>query len=124
MPDHDEELGQPISWRVLERKTPVYAQDGVAVGIVRRVMALPEDDIFDGIVVHSHGGDRFVPAENVAALRERAVALDLDAGEFDSLEPPQPGPAAMAVDTETLTSKHLTSLRNLVGDAWNRLNGR
>jgi hypothetical protein len=30
----------------------------------------------------------------------------------------------MEVDDETLTSKHLTSLGSLAGDAWNRLNGR
>ena len=123
MSDYDE-LGAPISWRVLEPKTPVYAEGGVAVGVVRRVMALREDDIFDGLVIHTHDGDRFVPAENVSAIRERAVALSLDPGGVSALEPPQPGPAAMEVDDATLTSKHLTTLGSLAGDAWNRLNGR
>ena len=119
----DDELGSPISWRVLETRTPVYAEGGVAVGVVRRVMALAQDDIFDGLVVHSDGGDRFVPAEHVAAIREHAVALALDADAFAALGRPQPGPAAMTVDADTLTSAHLRNLRSLAGDAWHRLNG-
>jgi hypothetical protein len=119
-----DELGEPISWRVLAKHTPVYAEGGVAVGVVTRVMALPADDIFDGLDIHTHSGDRFVPAEKIAAMSERAVALALSEAEVAALDPPQPGPAAMAVDDATLTSKHLFSLRNLAGDSWNRLNGR
>jgi hypothetical protein len=121
--DYDE-LGAPISWRVLEQKTPVYAEGGVAVGVVRHVMAIRESDIFDGLVIHTHDGDRFVPAENISAMHERAVALSLDAGQVSALERPQPGPAAMTVDADTLTAKHLTSLRSLAGDTWDRLTGR
>jgi hypothetical protein len=119
-----DELGEPISWRVLAKHTPVYAEGGVAVGVVTRVMALPADDIFDGLDIHTHSGDRFVPAEKIAAMSERAVALALSEAEVAALDPPQPGPAAMAVDDATLTSKHLFSVRNLAGDTWNRLIGR
>jgi hypothetical protein len=91
---------------------------------VRRVMALAADDIFDGLDIHTHSGDRFVPAEKVAAICENAVALSLTQAEVSALDPPQPGPAAMEVDDATLTSKHLFSVRNLAGDTWNRLIGR
>ena len=124
MADHEEDPGNPISWRVLERHTPVYAKDGVAVGVVRRVMALPADDIFDGLDIHTHSGDRFVPAELVVSIHERAVALGLTEGEVAALHAPEPGPAAMEVDDDTLTAKHLFSLKNLAGDTWNRLIGR
>ncbi len=124
MADHDAELGNPISWRTLERHTPVYATDGVAVGVVKRVMALPADDIFDGLDIHTHSGERFVPSEAVAAIHEHAVALKLSEQEVAALGEPQPGPAAMEVDDATLTSKHLFSLKNLAGDTWNRLIGR
>jgi len=120
----EDELGDPISWRVLEPHTPVYARGGAAVGVVRRVMALEEQDIFDGLVVHTHDGDRFVPGEQVAVIREHAVALALDEAAVAALDPPKPGPAAMSVDGDTLTSRHLRSVRSLLGDAWNRLNGR
>jgi len=119
-----DEFGEPISWRVLAKHTPVYAQDGVAVGVVTRVMALAAEDIFDGLDIHTHDGERFVPAEKVAAIAERAVALSLSEEEIAALDPPQLGPAAMSVDDATLTEKHLFSLRNLAGDSWNRLNGR
>jgi len=119
-----DQLGAPISWRVLAQKTPVYAEGGVAVGIVRHVMALPAEDIFDGIVLHTQTGDRFVPAENIMAMHEHAVALSLDAAAVEALAPPQPGPAAMTVDADTLTAKHLTTLNSLAADTWHRLSGR
>ena len=119
----DDEFGAPISWRVLEPHTTVYADGGIAVGVVRHVMALESEDIFDGIVVHTHDGDRFVPGEQVGALHERAVALKLTEAEVGALGPPEPGPAVMAVDSSTLTDKHLHNMRNIASDAWHRLNG-
>lgn len=120
--EHD--LGDPISWRVLEQHTPVYAQGGARVGVVRRVMALEEQDIFDGLVVHTRDGDRFVPGEHVAEIREHAVALELDEDAVVALERPTPGPAAMAVDADTLSGRGGRRLRRIAVDAWNRLNGR
>ena len=118
------ELGAPISWRVLEPHTPVFAEGGAAVGVVRRVMALEEQDIFDGLVVHTHDGDRFVPGEHVGTIREHGVELALDEAGVAALDRPQPGPAAMAVDADTLTGRRGRGLRRRAGDAWNRLNGR
>ena len=116
--------GDPISWRLLEAHTPVFSADGASVGVVRRVMALESEDIFDGIVVHTHDGDRFVPGERVASIRERGVSLALDQAEVAGLQPPTPGPAAMAVDPDTLVGRGRRSLKDVAGDAWNRLNGR
>jgi hypothetical protein len=118
------DFGDPIAWRLLEAHTPVHAVDGVSVGVVRRVMALDSEDIFDGIVVHTHDGDRFVPGERVSAIRERGVTLALDQAEVAALQPPSPGPAAMAVDPDTVAGRGRRSLKDLAGDAWNRLNGR
>ena len=120
----EDDFGDPISWRLLEAHTPVFTTDGASVGVVRRVMALESEDIFDGIVVHTGDGDRFVPGEQVAAIRERGVTLTLDRAAVAALEPPTPGPAAMAVDLDTLAGRGRRSLKDGAGDAWNRLNGR
>jgi hypothetical protein len=60
----------------------------------------------------------------VATIRERGVALSLDLAAVAALEPPTPGPAAMAVDPDTLVGRGRRSLKDVAGDAWNRLNGR
>ena len=43
--------GAPSSWLVAGPGLEVVASDGVAVGTVRHVLAAPEEDIFDGLVV-------------------------------------------------------------------------
>jgi hypothetical protein len=69
--------GQPSSYLVLAKDTPVYCSDGLKVGTVGEVLREPEKDIFDGLVVATRDGDRYVPAELVATIHERGVDLTL-----------------------------------------------
>jgi hypothetical protein len=86
--------GLPIAYEVLERGVPVYASDGAPVGTVDHVVAAPEEDIFHGLVISTAGGQRFVPADQVASLHERGVDLRIDAGAAGALEPPHGGAPA------------------------------
>ena len=81
--------GQAISYKVLQRGTPVRSADGVEVGTVRRVLDNTRENIFDGIVIDTKGGQRFVDAPEVARIAERAVTLTIDAAEAEQLEPPR-----------------------------------
>jgi hypothetical protein len=81
--------GHAISYKVLARGTPVRASDGTEVGTVRRVLDNARENIFDGIVVDTPGGRRFVDAPEVARIAERAVTLTIDATEAAAL--PEPG---------------------------------
>lgn len=47
MPDH----GEPASYLTLGEGTPVYSSDAAEIGRVLHVLAVPDDDIFDGIVI-------------------------------------------------------------------------
>ncbi len=67
--------GLPIAYQVLEKNVPVYASDGEQVGTVDHVVSAPAEDIFHGIVIRAEGGQRFVPAEQVASLHEHGVDL-------------------------------------------------
>ena len=124
MTDEPDDVGEPISYRTLARKTPVYSEDGAAVGIVKHVMALEHEDIFDGIVVHSHHGDKFVPGELVGPIHERAVALKCSPDDFEALGAPEKGPAAMAVDEAALTDKHLHGIKDIGRNTALRMFGR
>ena len=86
--------GLPIAYQVLDEGIPVYAADGVQVGTVDHVIAVPAQDIFHGIVLRVEGGQRFVPAEDVAALHERGVDLRISAAAAAEL--PKPHGAAPA----------------------------
>jgi hypothetical protein len=76
VPDDD---GHAISYKVLRRGTPVRSSDGVQVGTVRRVLENARENIFDGIVLDTRDGQRFVDAPEVARIAERAVSLTITA---------------------------------------------
>jgi hypothetical protein len=81
--------GHAISFHVLRRGTVVRAADGVQIGTVRRVLEAKREHIFDGIVIDTKDGRRFVDAPEVARIFERAVVLTIDATEASEL--PDPG---------------------------------
>jgi len=89
----DADDGHAIGYKILARGTVVRSSDGVEVGTVRRVLDNAREHIFDGIVIDTPRGRRFVDAPEVAKIFERAVHLTLTAEEAAAL-PEQP--SAMA----------------------------
>ena len=89
----DADDGHAIGYKILARGTVVRSSDGVEVGTVRRVLDNAREHIFDGIVIDTPGGRRFVDAPEVAKIFERAVHLTITAEEAAAL-PEQP--SAMA----------------------------
>ena len=77
-PDADDD-GHAISYKVLERGTPVVDRDGGEVGTVHEVLESKAEHIFDGLVLDTPAGQRFVDAPEVARIAERRVTLALDA---------------------------------------------
>ena len=75
--------GLSISYKVLRRGTPVRSADGVKLGTVRRVQEAKRENIFDGIVIDTAKGKRFVDAPEVARIAEHAVVLTFNATEAD-----------------------------------------
>jgi hypothetical protein len=71
--------GHAISYKVLARGTPVWTSDGSELGTVRTVLENEREHIFDGLIVDTAGGQRFVDAPEVARIAERRVTLSLDA---------------------------------------------
>jgi len=76
-PDADD--GYAISYKVLELGTPVCDREGGPVGSVRQVLENEAEHIFDGLVVTTPAGERFVDAPEVARIAELRVTLTLDA---------------------------------------------
>jgi hypothetical protein len=95
------DLGSPISYEVLEPGTPVYSSDEQQIGKVAHVLAVEEEDVFDGVVISEHlgsGGHRFADADDVAAIYERGMVLKLDRTAAENLPEPTPNPGVMRDD--------------------------
>lgn len=99
------DLGTPSSFLTLGKGVPVYSSDGREVGKVEYVLSVPDDDIFDGIVLDTSslpGGRRFVDAPEVAAIYERGVELKIDAAACERLPKPSANPGSAEVGPDDL----------------------
>jgi hypothetical protein len=93
--------GEPTSYLALEAGTDVLTSDGTPIGKVEHVLAAEDEDIFDGLVIDTRtgpGGLRFVDADQVDEIYERAVVLTISADEAEQLPEPGPAPAVMEAD--------------------------
>jgi PRC-barrel domain len=77
--------GHQIGYKVLPRGTPVHTSDGERIGTVYRVLDNAREHIFDGIVISTPDGRRFVDAPEVARITEKRVTLTIDAAEARAL---------------------------------------
>jgi hypothetical protein len=83
MADEDDDL--QIGYQALPRGVPVVSSDGARLGTVHRVQDNAREHIFDGIVMRTAGGMRFVDAPEVARITLRQVTLTIDAAQAGEL---------------------------------------
>jgi hypothetical protein len=119
-----DDKGAPIAYTVLAEHTPVFTSDGVKLGEVKRVLADESADIFDGLIVDTRDGERFVDAPNVAEIYERAVVLGLSSDEAKHMPEPTPAPAVMEPTPDDIAGDTTgDTLAFRLRQAWNRISG-
>jgi sporulation protein YlmC with PRC-barrel domain len=112
-----EDRGHRTAYEALDRGVRVWTSDGDEIGTVKKVMIVHEKHLFDGIVVRTPAGDRFVDAPEVDEIYENLVTLKIASAEVADLPKPGANPAAMKVSAK--------DFRGGAGRrAWNRLTGR
>lgn len=74
-----------IGYKVLPRGTPVLTSDGQELGTISKVLDNAREHIFDGIVVATKDGKRFVDAPEVDTITNRRVLLTIDASQAADL---------------------------------------
>ena len=118
------DLGKPSSYLTLKEGTPVFSCDGQKLGVVEHILADPETDIFDGLVIDRSilpGGHRFTDADQVEEIFERGVLLKLDRRAAEALPEPGENPAAIeAAPGDELPGKLEQKLRR----AWEKISGK
>jgi hypothetical protein len=120
-----DDRGEPIAYMVLVEGTRVVDRDGVEVGTVKRVLADAAADIFDGLILDTPDGDRFVDAPHVGDLYTRLVVLDMTAAEAQTLPEPSPSPAAVDLTADDISADESTGdkVRDAARRAWDRISG-
>jgi len=122
-----EDLGDPASYRTLGKGAEVYSRDGAKLGEVEHVLADPDADIFDGIVLDTSvlpGGHRFVDARQVDEVFERGVLLRVDRAAAETLPEPSENPAALEVTADDVAERDDGELKRKLQRAWDLISGK
>ncbi|MGA2837153.1 MAG: hypothetical protein ABSF84_11205 [Acidimicrobiales bacterium] len=86
------DAGEPISYLALEPETPVVGTSDTQFGTVEHVLQIPELDEFDGIVVKTKHGLRFVDRDQIAEITTTVVRCQLSDEEVEALPAPHGAP--------------------------------
>lgn len=79
----------PIAYTALQPGTPVQTVDGQQFATVRAVLVDEKVAVFDGIVVETAAGTRFVDADQVGTIFTTRVATTLTADQAAALPVPE-----------------------------------
>jgi hypothetical protein len=80
--------GEPISYLALAKGTPVLGTSGQTIGTVEHVLQVPELDLFDGIVVDTESGRRFIDRDRISSMTTTTVLCTLTDDEIADLPKP------------------------------------
>lgn|SRR5215469_1985529 len=105
-----------VSYLAAVLGTPVLSSTGTRIGTLEHVLDVPDLDLFDGIVVATHHGVRFVDADRVTRITRSHLETDLDDAEAAQLPAPD-GPPVYHVDALQYSGHEL---RDFLGRAFGR----
>ena len=82
----------PISYMAAVRGTPVLTSAGTQIGTLEHVLQVPEVDVFDGIVIATKAGLRFIEADDVQQITRDHIRCSLDDAQAAQLPAPSGAP--------------------------------
>jgi hypothetical protein len=82
----------PISYQAAAPGTPVLTSSGRQIGAFEHVLQVPELDVFDGIVIATKTGLRFVDADYVQQITRSYITTGLDDAQAAELPEPEGAP--------------------------------
>jgi len=86
-----------ISYKAAVVGTPVLSTSGAQIGTLEHVLEIPDLDVFDGIVIATHAGLRFIDADQIREITRSHIQSSLDDTQASQLPPPD-GPPVYRVD--------------------------
>lgn len=113
--------GTPISFQAAVRGTPVLSSSGTPIGTLEHVLEVSDLDIFEGIVIATRHGLRFIDADHLPEFTTTHIRSSLTDAQAAKLPPPS-GPPVYSVDAFADTGHDLHDvLGRLFGRAhWKR----
>jgi hypothetical protein len=70
----------------------VLSSTGTEIGTLEHVLEVPELDVFDGIVIATPDGLRFIDADSVGRITHATIECGIDDAQASQLPPPAGAP--------------------------------
>jgi hypothetical protein len=86
------EGAEPVSYQGVPEGVPVLSASGRQFGTLDKVLAIASEDLFDGVIVHTDHGRRFVDRDQIAEITTEFIKCDLDDAATESLPEPSGSP--------------------------------
>jgi hypothetical protein len=87
----------PVSYQAAVHGSPVLSASGTTIGTLEHVLEVPDLDIFDGIVIATHHGLRFIAADQVGQITRSHIKTSITDEQAAQLPAPD-GPPVYKVD--------------------------
>jgi len=88
---------QPVSYEGVPLGVPLLCSTGESFGTLAKVLEIPSEDLFDGVIVKTHQGHRFVDRDQITEITTEYIKTDLDNAAAANLPVPS-GTAVFAVN--------------------------
>ena len=83
------EDAQPVSYQGATLGVPVLSSTGTRFGTLDKVLEIPSEDLFDGVIVATEHGRRFVDRDQISEITTTRVRCAITDAEAASLPAPQ-----------------------------------
>jgi hypothetical protein len=83
---------QPVSYQGVPEGVPLLSSSGESFGTLQKVLEIPSEDLFDGVIVQTDHGSRFVDRDQISEITTEYIKCDLDDSAVQSLPEPDGAP--------------------------------
>lgn len=72
------DTAEPVSYEGVPKGVPLLSSTGQEFGTLEKVLEVPSEDLFDGVIVKTHHGRKFVDRDQIAEITTEYIKCDLD----------------------------------------------
>ncbi|MCU1624104.1 MAG: hypothetical protein JWL79_2949 [Frankiales bacterium] len=69
---------EPVSYEGVPRGVPVQSASGSPFGTLDKVLEIPSEDLFDGVIVKTRHGHRFVDRDQISEITTEYIRCTFD----------------------------------------------
>ena len=72
------DTAEPVSYEGVPVGVPMLSSTGAQFGTLERVLEIPAEDLFDGVIAKTHHGRKFVDRDQIVEITTEYIKCDLD----------------------------------------------